>query len=84
MNPNERQEMIKYKCELEVVKGDKKYIFLSDHDAPLTEVLDVLSEMRIFALNIMNDAIRQQQEAKDQLEKDQQIKEVVKEEVPVS
>lgn len=63
--------MLKYKCELEVSRSGKKYTFYSDHDSPLTEVIDVLSEMRIFALNIMNDAVKKQEEAKAELEKSQ-------------
>lgn len=56
--------MLKYKCELEVVRNGKKYTFLSDHDSPLPEVIDILSEMRLFALNIMNDAMKKAEEAK--------------------
>ena len=56
--------MIKTKCQVEVVKGEKHYSFLCEYDALLPEVIQVLTEMKDHAEKTLADAIKKAEEAK--------------------
>lgn len=64
--------MLTHKIQLEVVKQERKYLFFCDNNSALPEVIDVLTEMRMFAMRILDDAMKQQEQHKEELEKAQQ------------
>jgi hypothetical protein len=48
--------MIKNKTSLEIKKGERIYQFICELDSPLGEVFDVMSEIRGYAIDLMNKA----------------------------
>lgn len=49
--------MLKHVVNLEVVKGERKYLFSLLPDSPLGEVYDVLFEMRNFVVEKLNESL---------------------------
>ncbi len=60
--------MIKHKCHLEVVKNDQLFSFNCDHRAPLSDVIASLQEMKDHAEQVLQEAIKQQEELKQKEE----------------
>lgn len=58
--------MIKTQTILEIRKGDRDYKLLLSPDSPIGEVYDVLSEMRAFCLQKINDAQAAEQPKQEQ------------------
>ncbi len=48
--------MIKHQAILEIQKSDRIYQLHLLNDSPLGEIFDVLTEMRVFVLNRLNEA----------------------------
>jgi hypothetical protein len=52
--------MIKQKTFLEVIRGTKTYHLICESDAQLGELHDVLSEMKGYVMQRMNDIMKQE------------------------
>ena len=50
---------------LEIVKFERNYQLLLDKDSPLGEVFDVLSEMRFFVFQRMQEAMKEENSKKE-------------------
>lgn len=48
--------MIKQNTQLQIKKGERLYQFLLDHDAPLGEIHDALTEMKLMVIQKIVDS----------------------------
>ena len=59
--------MQKNKVVLEINKNEKNFEFICEQNASLGEVIDVLSEMRAYVVNKLNDHIQSEQKPKEEI-----------------
>lgn len=57
--------MVKNLTSLEIVKGDRTFRLILDADSPLGECFDVLSEMRAFVVQKIQEAEQQAKQAEE-------------------
>lgn len=58
--------MVKNLTSLEIVKGERTFLLILEADSPLGECFDVLSEMRAFVINKIQEAEQQAKQAEEQ------------------